>query len=98
MGQPGLNPGEVSQDRVFVSVLVTEPSQVHIQIGHAAPRVLLAKESGINHYSVPFDGYSGSVRIAIVRYGREVETATGPAITEECTDGKVNWNAFVGSS
>ncbi|KAL4737605.1 glycosyl hydrolase family 71-domain-containing protein [Aspergillus similis] len=94
IGQPILKPGEVSQDRVFVSVLVTEPSQVHIQIGHAAPTVLLAKELEVNHYSVPFDGHSGSVRIAIVRHGREVETAIGPAITEECTEGKVNWNAF----
>ncbi|KAL6232857.1 hypothetical protein BDW75DRAFT_232425 [Aspergillus navahoensis] len=94
MGQPGLRPGEVSQDRVFVSVLVTEPSQVHVRIGHAAPTILLAKEPGINHYSVPFNGHSGSVRIAIVRHGREVETAIGPAITEKCTDSKVNWNAF----
>ncbi|RDW93164.1 glycoside hydrolase family 71 protein [Aspergillus mulundensis] len=98
MGQPGLEPGEVSQDRVFVSVLVTEPSQVHVQIGHAAPIVLFAHEPGLNHYSVPFDGHSGPVRIAIVRHGREIEIAVGPAITENCIEGKVNWNAYVGSS
>ncbi|KAL4915613.1 glycosyl hydrolase family 71-domain-containing protein [Aspergillus aurantiobrunneus] len=94
MGQPELKPGEVSQDRVFVSVLVTEPSHVHIQIGHAAPRILLAEEPGLNHFSVPFNGQSGPVRFAIVRHGREVETTWGPTITEKCTDGLVNWNAF----
>ncbi|KAL3459835.1 glycosyl hydrolase family 71-domain-containing protein [Aspergillus heterothallicus] len=98
MAQPAFKPGELSQDRVFISVLVTEPSEVHVQIGHASPTVSLAKETGVNHFSVPFSGLLGPVRFAIVRHGREVETAIGPDITEECTDGVVNWNAFVGSS
>ncbi|KAL2863498.1 glycosyl hydrolase family 71-domain-containing protein [Aspergillus lucknowensis] len=94
MGQPELKPGEVSQDRVFVSVLVMEPSHVHVRIGNAAPIILLAKGVGLNHYSVPFNGQLGAVRFAIVREGREIETAIGPAITENCTEGIVNWNAF----
>ncbi|KAJ0415872.1 glycosyl hydrolase family 71-domain-containing protein [Aspergillus carlsbadensis] len=87
MGQPELNPGEVSQDRVFVSVLVTEPSHVHVRIGHAAPTTLMANQAGLNHFSVPFNGQSGPVRFAIERHGREIETAVGPDITEECSDG-----------
>ncbi|KAL2825909.1 glycosyl hydrolase family 71-domain-containing protein [Aspergillus cavernicola] len=87
MGQPELKPGEVSQDRVFVSVHVMEPSHVHVQIGDAAPTILLAKEPGVNHYSVPFKGQTGRVRFAIVRHGSEIETTTGPAITENCKDG-----------
>jgi aminopeptidase I len=98
MGQPELNPGGVSQDRVFISVLVAKPSHIHVRIGHAVPTILLAKEPGINHYSVPFNGQSGPVRFAIVRQGREIETAMGPAITDKCMGGMVNWNAFVGSS
>ncbi|KAL4923734.1 glycosyl hydrolase family 71-domain-containing protein [Aspergillus undulatus] len=88
MGQPVLKPGDVSQDRVFFSVLVPEPSQVHVQIGRAAPTILLAAHPGVSHFSVPFGGYSGPVRFAIVRHGEEVETTTGPAITDEYTDGK----------
>ncbi|KAL3469843.1 glycosyl hydrolase family 71-domain-containing protein [Aspergillus californicus] len=95
-GQPELNPGEVSQDRVFVSVLVTKPSDVHVQIGDSAPTVLAVDEPGLNHYSVPFQGQCGEVRLAIVRHGREIQTAIGPAITLSCEDGLVNWNAFVG--
>ncbi|KAL2845241.1 glycosyl hydrolase family 71-domain-containing protein [Aspergillus pseudoustus] len=94
MGQPEFKPGEISQDRVFVSVLVTEPSDVHVRIGQAAPTILSAKETGLNHFSVPFNGLLGPVRFAIVRDGREIETAVGPDITEECSDGVVNWNAF----
>ncbi|KAL4886329.1 glycosyl hydrolase family 71-domain-containing protein [Aspergillus karnatakaensis] len=92
MGQPGLNPGEVSQDRVFVSVLVTEPSQVHVQIGDAAPTILPAKETGVHHFSVPFDGQSGPVHFAIVRHGREIESTVGPAITEQCPNGEAVMN------
>ncbi|KAL2810205.1 glycosyl hydrolase family 71-domain-containing protein [Aspergillus granulosus] len=94
MGQPELKPGDVSQDRVFVSVLVTEPSEVHVQIGQEAPTILLANEPGVNHLSVPFNGQVGPVKFAIVRQGREIETVVGPNITRECTDGVVNWNAF----
>ncbi|KKK18527.1 hypothetical protein AOCH_005654 [Aspergillus ochraceoroseus] len=67
MGQPELKPGEVSQDRVFVSVLVTQPSDVYVQIGQATPTVLLAGEPGVNHYSVPFHGQTGPMtkKIAI---------------------------------
>ncbi|KAL4793362.1 glycosyl hydrolase family 71-domain-containing protein [Aspergillus venezuelensis] len=93
-GQPRLEPGEVSQDRVFVSVLVVEPSQIYIQIGSAAPTICSAGNPGINHCSVPFDGNAGPVRIAIVRWDEEIVATTGPAITEECADGMVNWNAF----
>ncbi|KAI9373764.1 glycoside hydrolase [Aspergillus egyptiacus] len=98
MGQPALEPGEVSQDRVFVSVLVTEPSELHVQIGDAAPTVLRVLARGINHYFVPFEGQTGPVRFTVVRYGRVVQMTTGPAITRRCVDGMVNWNAYVGSS
>lgn len=98
MGQPELEPGELAQDRVFVSFLVTESSEVHVRIGNAAPTVLLARQPGVNHFSVPFDGQLGAVRFTIVRNGREIKTAAGPAITNKCSNGMVNWNAFVGSS
>jgi len=98
MGQKELNPGQVSQDRVFVTVLVTAPSGVQVQIGDHVPTVLRACAAGINHFSVPFNGQTGPVKMAIMRDGHEIVTTTGPAITDQCVDGKVNWNAVVGSS
>jgi aminopeptidase I len=38
------------------------------------------------------------VKMTISRSGQEIVSTTGPAITDQCVDGKVNWNAFVGSS
>ncbi|KAL5332223.1 glycosyl hydrolase family 71-domain-containing protein [Aspergillus crustosus] len=87
MGQPELEPGKVSQDRVFVSVLVAASSQVHVRIGDGAPTTVHAKEPGLHHYSVPFNGQSGPVRFSIERHGREIESTTGPDITEHCPHG-----------
>lgn len=97
MGQPIVAPGQVSQDKVFVTVLVQEPSQVTVTIGNATT-TLDANHAGINHFSVPFDGRTGPVELAIVRSGQTVVSTMGPAITTECTDGLVNWNAIVGST
>jgi len=98
MGQPVLNPGLVSQDKVFLTVLVQEPSDITVQIGDAKPTKLRAKTAGINHFSVPFNGQTGPVTLAIIRNGRKIVTATGPEITEQCVDGEINWNPYVGSS
>lgn len=98
MGQPVLNPGAVSQDKVFVTAVVTAPSEVTIQIGTNAATTFHANHIGINHFSVPFNGHTGPVHFAIVRKGHTVASATGPAITNDCQDGRVNWNAYVGSS
>ncbi|KAE8351746.1 glycosyl hydrolase family 71-domain-containing protein [Aspergillus coremiiformis] len=93
-GQPEMKPHEVSQDKLFVSVFVTEPSQVYVQIGSGPPSVLDAGAPGINHGSFPFNGQTGPVRISIVRDNREVVTTTGPSITRQCTGGLVDWNAY----
>lgn len=98
MGQPVLDPGLVSQDKVFVTVLVREPSDVAVQIGEAEPAFLRATTTGINHFSVPFGNQTGPVTISIFRDCEEIVTSTGPEITDKCVDGEINWNAFVGSS
>lgn len=98
MGQPELPPGEVSQDRVFVSAMVPEPSDVYIHIGSNPPTRLWAQFPGINHFSVPFNGQTGPVKVAIVRNQQAVKLVDGPPITDQCAAGMVDWNAFVGSS
>jgi hypothetical protein len=97
-GQPAIPPQLVSQDKVFVSVLVTKPSIVAITIGRGQPTLLRAKSRGINHFSVPLRGQLGAVNIAVVRNGHEIVSTTGPEITHTCRNGRVNWNAYVGSS
>lgn len=96
--QEALSPALVSQDKVFLTVLVSEPSTITVQIGDAEQTVLRAVTAGINHFSVPFNGETGPVHFAIVRDGQPVVMTTGPAITDQCGDGAVNWNAIVGSS
>lgn len=98
MGQPALPPGEVAQDRVFVSAFVPEPSDLYVQIGENRPTVLSAQAGVINHFSVPFNGQTGCVKFAIVRDREAKATAVGPAITNKCRHNKVDWNAYVGSS
>lgn len=98
VGQEALHPGEVSQDRVFVSVIVGSPSEIHIQIGDGTLNIVQVLGAGVHHCSVPFDGETGPVQIMIVRNEQVMASATGPAITEECQDGNVNWNCYVGSS
>ncbi|KAF7182431.1 hypothetical protein CNMCM7691_002001 [Aspergillus felis] len=98
MGQPAMPPQEIAQDRVFVSAFVPEPSDLYVQIGENPPTVLSAQASVINHFSVPFDGQTGCVKFAIVRDQEEKASAVGPAITNQCRQNNVDWNAYVGSS
>ena len=98
MGQNEIEPGKVSQDRVFLSVLVYEPRTVKVQIGDNTPTILSACTAGINHFSVPFNGQTGPVKMAFMRDKGEIVTVIGPVITDQCTDGMVDWNAVVGSS
>lgn len=97
-GEPILDPAMLAQDKVFVSVLVTAPSDVHVQIGNSSATLLKAKTAGVSHFSVPFNGRLGSVRIVISKFGHEITGVTGPEITENCYKGYANWNAFAGSS
>jgi Glycosyl hydrolase family 71 len=97
-GQPAMAPQLVSQDKVFLSVLVAEPSDVTVSIGGGYRTLLRAMSSGINHFSVPLQGQTGAVDIRVMREGEEIVSTTGPEITDSCRDGLVNWNAYVGSS
>ncbi|OJD22393.1 hypothetical protein ACJ73_06261 [Blastomyces percursus] len=97
-GQQALDPGLVSQDRVFTTILVAKPSEITIRIGKSRETRQQAKTAGISHFSVPFNGQKGPVEITVWRDRKPVVATTGPEITDMCIDGRVNWNAYVGSS
>ena len=97
-GQTPYPPAEVSLDMVFLDVLVSAPADINVQIGSNAPTSLKATTAGVNHFSVPFNSQLGNVTFAVTRNGQDVVGATGQAITGDCVDGMVNWNAVVGGS
>lgn len=97
-GQKAVAPQLVSEDKVFVSVLVAQPSDVDVSIGGGKPTPLRAMTSGINQFAVPLLGQTGAVVINVTRNGQEVVSTSGPPITKACKNGLINWNAYVGSS
>lgn len=97
-GQTLMAPHQVSQDKVFVSVLVREPSEVVVAIGGGEAKVFKAERAGISLFTVSAEEQTGEVRICIRRGGGEVAKVVGPEIRACCAGECVNWNAFVGSS
>lgn len=89
---------EVSLDQVSVDILISQPADVIVQIGDYDPTVEQAKDAGLNHFAVPFDGRTGKVTVTVSRDGQSVVSATGTEISTNCEDGLVNWNAVVAGS
>ncbi|EEH09577.1 glycosyl hydrolase [Histoplasma capsulatum G186AR] len=97
-GQQPLDPAVVSEDKVFITAFVSAPSEIAVKIGQSRTTSLQASFAGINHMNVPFGGNTGPVNIKIMRDGVQIADTTGPEITNDCFEGKVMWNAFVGLS
>jgi len=97
-GQMEIPVSETVSDKVFFDVMVNAPADVSVQIGSGSTTALKASMAGVNHFSVPFNGNLGNVTITVSRSGQSVASITGPAITDQCTNGVVNLNAYVGSS
>ena len=103
MGNPSFQspqypPSQVSLDAISLDVIVAEPSDVSVQIGDNPPTLLQATTAGPNHFLVYFNGQTGNVTYTVSRNGQVVTSTTGAAITEDCVNGMVNWNAVVGTS
>jgi hypothetical protein len=96
--QQTYSPGTVSLDAIGVDAIVAEPSTVTVQIGDNPPTTLQATTAGVNHFLVYMNGQTGPVTYSIVRDGVAIVSVTGATITTDCTDGIVNWNAYVGTS
>jgi aminopeptidase I len=97
--QPVVDPSLVAQDKIFIDAIVTAPANVTVQIGSNSPTTVEATTAGVNFLVVPFNGQTGdSVTFKIIRDGSTVITATGNGILDNCEDGLVNYNAWVGES
>ncbi|MCJ1385421.1 hypothetical protein MMC17_008544 [Xylographa soralifera] len=92
------SPGQLNLDAINLDVIVQEPSQVTVQIGDNPPSVWQANVAGPNHFLIYWDGQTGTVTYTVSRNGQTVLSTTGATITSDCVDGRVNWNAVVGSS
>jgi hypothetical protein len=96
-GQTELSPNEVLEDGVFFSALLQGPADVRVQIG-SGPEVTFQGSLGINHWSIPFNGQTGTVNFGIYRNGVMARSGNGVAISDSpLSDGCTNYNAYVGS-
>lgn len=93
-----MDPASLAEDKIYIAALVKEPSWIGVRIGdNSSFTTFYASEAGVNTFEVPFNGQTGNTAFSIVRNRTEVAYATGPAVTTDCTDGMINWNAVVGS-
>jgi hypothetical protein len=98
-GQQEYPPTQVAQDRVFFSALLTSYADVSVTIGTTTQTGTWRNTpngAGIYHGSVPFNG-RGAVTVRISRNGKLVMQMNGDPITDTCTNGIGNWNAYVGN-
>ncbi|CAD0091638.1 unnamed protein product [Aureobasidium vineae] len=100
-GQQEYPPTQVAQDKVFFSALLTSSADVVVSIGGTTQTGSWENTpgggSGIYHGSVLFNG-RGAVTVKISRNGKVIMQINGDSITDSCTNGIENWNAWVGSA
>ena len=91
-----LPPAQGSQDRIFINVMASAAGQVVADVnGHVSLNANVAV--GMNHFSIPFDGWPGVPTVELMRGSSMVKSVQGARI-EAPADGIVNWNAYVASS
>jgi glucan endo-1,3-alpha-glucosidase len=97
-GQTEMTPSAILEDGIFFSALLTSAAQVQVQIG-GGQAVTFTGAAGINHWSVPFNGQTGTPKFSVLRSGSVVKSNTGAAITfgTDLSNGCANYNAWVGS-
>jgi hypothetical protein len=93
-------PAQVLQDKVFFSALLTVAADVSVTVGGATVPATWIKtpenDIGIHHGEASFSGHSGDVVVTIHRGGTVIAKVTGASISDSCTDGIQNYNAWVG--
>lgn len=95
-------PAEIAQDRIFFSAVLGSFSGAVVSIGGDAHTVgwssVPGDDVGVYYGSVAFDGRTGPVTVSLMRDNVIIATIEGKAISESCTNGIQNWNAWVGSA
>jgi hypothetical protein len=95
-GMPQFPPGTCSQDRVFIDVFTSADGNVVADVnGHISLDTKVS--AGMNHSSIPFDGWPGVPTVSLLRDGQNVTMVVGGRI-DAPGNGVINWNAFVASS
>ncbi|KAL6692397.1 glycosyl hydrolase family 71 protein [Trichoderma pleuroticola] len=100
-GQTQFSPQQCDVDAIYFTAFVpsSATATVHVTIGNNSPVSVTANAPGIFHSSVPFNGQTGGVSISVTASGGiNIGPVQCPAITTNCNEGKVNWNAWVGGS
>lgn len=92
------DPNTIVQDKIFFTALLRSPADVTVQIGDNTPVSFRANSAGANHFSQPFNGQTGPVKVQIVRDGVVVVSGTGTAIQASPANGITNYNAWVGGA
>jgi hypothetical protein len=89
-------PGDCDEDIISIHVLATSDGTV---IGDVNGHVSLNADvvAGMNHFTMPFDGWPGVPTVTLQRNEENVTTVQGSMI-EAPADGTVNWNAYVAGS
>jgi glucan endo-1,3-alpha-glucosidase len=97
-GQSELSPNDVVEDGIFFSALLVSDATVTVQVGRNLA-VSYAGSAGINHWSQPFNGQTGTPVFSVSRNGAVVNSGTGADIMVSTTlsNGCTNYNAWVGS-
>ena len=88
-GQGGVQSASTgAKDVVSIIAATQQPTALQVEIGGASQTVQPIKRSGLmSYYEVSFSGKSGAVKVTL--NGKSV---TGPAISNSCPLGKVNFN------
>ncbi|EXK78807.1 hypothetical protein FOQG_16536 [Fusarium oxysporum f. sp. raphani 54005] len=101
--QPEMPPGELSQDKIFFSALLTSLLTPRVTID-GQRRVVNWDDApygyvGMFHGSFAYEGRVGKVLIELVdASGAVVATLNGADLTKTCEKGITNWNPWVGST
>ncbi|KAF4944751.1 hypothetical protein FGADI_12471 [Fusarium gaditjirri] len=101
--QPEMPPGELSQDKIFFSALLTSLLTPRVTID-GQRRVVNWDDApygnvGMFHGSFAYEGRVGKVIIELVdASGAVVATLNGADLTKTCEKGVTNWNPWVGST
>ncbi len=96
--QPYTDPNTVVQDEVFFTAAVNSPTTVTVQIGSNSPDTFQINSGGLFHSSTPFNGRTGTVTVRLVRDGVIFPSGVGVPIVASPSNGKTNYNAWVGGS